>query len=251
MTKWFILSLLASVGSLCQGQVTGNVLARTFQIRVPEGTGSAFIIDYRDRQYIVTANHMVASMGERGTVEFFANQQWVALPFKILHGASKCDDVAVLIPDEKQILKVDAIPVADSYIFGQEAFFAGFPYGLYTTFSNSKQIVPLLKHGYVSARVSCSAIYPNEPEGAGVILLDGMNNHGFSGGPVVIVDPSDANHRNKLIGVISGFQGENVSVSVNGVEQKQATVMENSGIVVVVPIQRATALIEDSLSHAK
>lgn len=99
---------------------------------------------------------------------------------------------------------------------GQEAFFLGYPYGLYTSFRDGKMASPLMKHAYISAATNCASLYPDGSKDDGVFLLDGLNNPGFSGGPVVAPDLLSPGHPFKLVGVISGFKNENVPLSVNG-----------------------------------
>lgn len=45
-------------------QPTGNVMGRVCQIRFNGISGTALVVDYEDRQYVVTADHMVANAGE-------------------------------------------------------------------------------------------------------------------------------------------------------------------------------------------
>ena len=46
----------------------------------------------------------------------------------------------------------------------------------------------LIKHAYVSARVSCAAIYPDGDKDQEFILLDGFNNPGLWVEPIVAPD---------------------------------------------------------------
>jgi S1-C subfamily serine protease len=237
--------MLSSVQA--HAQVTGNVLSRVFQIRFNGSTGTAFVIDFEDQQYIITANHMVVGAGTQAKVDVFGggDSEWHSFDFKILHGPSQCADVAVLIPVEKRVSTADPIPYPYNYLIGQEAYFLGFPYGLYTSFAKQKQAVALVKHGYISASVSCAAIYPNASQDEGLMLLDGLNNPGFSGGPVVAPDVSAPNHAFKLVGVISGYKSENVQLNVNGQATANASVATNTGIILVVPIQRVVEIIKE------
>ena len=101
-----------------------------------------------------------------------------------------------------------------------------------------------MKHGYISATVPCSAIDPDGTKDDELILLDGINNHGFSGGPVVAPDVFNADHALKLVGVISGYKYENEPVTVNGQTAPNVSGSANSGIILVVPISRAIDLIK-------
>lgn len=249
MKPRYLLIVLLLVRAVVSAQVPGNVISRVFEIREGDETGSMFLFDFGGQQYFVTAQHMVSALGVAGSVDVLANDaNWHPIKVRILHGNSPCNDVAVLIPDpaEKVALKIDDLPVHSGWYFGQETYFLGFPYGLYTYFRKlaEKHPVPLIKHGYVSAKVGCDSMYPGADPDKSLILLDGMNNPGFSGGPVVGPDLDTPGHPLKLIGVVSGFRIDPLRVKVNGQDAASASVAANSGIVLVVPIEEVTALIE-------
>jgi len=248
----YLLLVCAAMHPLATAQVTGNVISRVFQIRFNGFTGTAFIVDYESKQYIVTANHMVATAGDTASVDIFgaSDSAWHPFDFKILHGKTPCVDVAILIPSETTITTADPIPYDYNYAMGQEAYFLGFPFGLFTTFNGKNVAVPLIKHGYISATVPCSAIYPEGSKDNNLILLDGINNHGFSGGPVVAPDVFNGTSSNgirplKLVGVISGYKNESMPVDVNGQSAPNVSGEANSGIIIVIPISRAIDLIKD------
>jgi S1-C subfamily serine protease len=246
MSKFAFIAALALDCLPLNSQVTGNVLNRVFQIRVGGSTATAFVLDYEERQFVITANHVVAGAGEQARIDVFGlgDSQWHTFDFKILHGPNACGDVAVLIPTEKNFdRKSDPIPYPAVLALGQEAYFLGFPYGLDTSFSN-KGARALVKHAYFSAALGCDAIYPDGKGDEGLFLLDGLNNPGFSGGPVVARDTSAPNGPFRLVGVISGYRNENVPLRVDGQVVKNAFVVINSGIILVVPIQRVTEIIK-------
>jgi hypothetical protein len=122
----------------------------------------------------------------------------------------------------------------------------GFPYGLYTSFTNNTHAVPLMKHAYVSATVTCATTEPGGSERDRLILLDGLNNPGFYDGPVVAPDLSSSKHQFKLIGVIRGFRPDNVPLNTNGRPDPSSTVATNSGIMVVIPIDRVEELMRQA-----
>ena len=244
-----LVSLLFAIGSSINAQVPGNVITRVFDIRVggeTGETGSAFVLDYEDQQYLVTAEHMVASLPTTGSLDILQNdEKWHPVKVKVLHGKQPCDDVAVLIPESWTNLRIDDLPILPNWFMGQEVYFLGFPYGLFTYFANGvvTSPVPLVKHGYVSALVSCSALNPGADADKKLLLLDGMNNPGFSGGPVVAPDLDQAGHPMKLVGVISAFAGEKLAVSSKDQKASEESVNVNTGIVVVIPIAAVTNLI--------
>jgi hypothetical protein len=102
--------------------------------------------------------------------------------------------------------------------------------------------------------VSCSALYPDGTKDDELILLDGLNNPGFSGGPVVGPDmfsPFTNVRAQKLIGVISGYRNDNIPLNVNGQSVDNASVAANSGIIIAIPFVRATELIKKYLEKTE
>ncbi len=247
--RYVLVALLLCVACV-QAQPTGNVLSRVYEIRFNGELGTAFVMDYGDRQYFVTARHIMETSPERATVELKGpgTTDWKSYTVTVLLGKNKCVDVAVLIPSDKKLTNAEAIPYPYNFAFGQEVYFLGFPYGLYTSFGQNEGLgVALIKHGYVSARVSCAAVHPGGDRDESLILLDGINNPGFSGGPVVAPDmfsPLINIRAQKLIGVISGFQSEGIPVTVNGQNVPNSSVATNTGIIIVTDIQKAVDLIE-------
>ena len=57
-------------GCQLDAQPTGNILSRVFEVRLANGAqAKAFLVDYEDRQYFVTARHVVESVGEKAAIE--------------------------------------------------------------------------------------------------------------------------------------------------------------------------------------
>jgi S1-C subfamily serine protease len=233
MRQLFAVTILAYCAT-AYAQPTGNVLSRVYQITFNGKTGTTFVLDYEDRQYFVTARHIMeaAAEGAKASVQL----QGFTEPMKersvtVLLGKNKCVDVAVLVPTEKKITTAEPVPYPYTFAFGQEAYFLGFPYGLFTS-TNQGGAVALIKHAYISAKVSCKSIYSDGDTDQEFILLDGFNNPGFSGGPIVAPDMFSpfANIRaQKLVGVVAGF-----------VKAES----ENTGIVFATPIEKAVELIK-------
>jgi S1-C subfamily serine protease len=256
MKRAICLCVLLASGFRLPAQVTGNVISRVSQIKFNGFSGSAFLLDYGGKSYYVTAEHMVKTAGDHASIEVLGAKDsvWRPVQFDILHGQYPCVDVAVLVEKNPTLSPIDPIPYDDplGYAMGQEAYFLGFPFGLFTGFdgkAGEKFAVPLIKHGYISANVPCSAIYEGGTKDDGLILLDGINNHGFSGGPVVAPNVFNATHTLKLIGVISGYKYETEPVNVDGKPTANVTGSANSGIIIVIPISQAINLIKDHLAN--
>jgi hypothetical protein len=172
-------------------------------IRVGDKIGSSFTIDIDGRQYLITAKHVVSTLKEKDTVDVWASDKWIPVTVDVF----RCDgsvDIAVLIPPEQLTVSFPLEPTIVGMRFAQDVYFAGFPYGGY--FTNAKNLsaapFPFLKKGIISAQAK-------DPSGELAIYLDGHNNPGFSGGPIVY---RDFDHNDawvfKVAGVVSGYQPE-------------------------------------------
>lgn len=200
--KWFLLAIILMLGKASRSQITANVYERLLYIRIPGGTASAFTIEVDGRQYIITAKHAVASLPEEASIEYERANKWVRLPVHIY----KCEDptdIAVLVPPY-QVTTAFNFPFESGKIsYGQDTFFLGFPYGITLNGTNVNGTLPMpfVKKAIYSGTVPLAA-----DKHSILLLLDGFNNPGFSGGPVVYKDPFSSSLDYNVIGVISGFQ---------------------------------------------
>ncbi len=199
-----ILAILAP--SDLGAQVTSNVFERVLNIRVNantplEATATAFTIDVDGREYLITAKHVVKGLHDQDKIDVFMNGTWSSLEFEIY----RCDDpvdIAVLIPPHQMTVNFPLPFEKTDFRFGQEAFFLGFPYGIQATASGANGPYPLamIKRGAFSGNVVL-----DRDKKATMILLDGYNNPGFSGGPIVYRDFDQSGYVLNLAGVVSGF----------------------------------------------
>ena len=187
-------------------QITTNVFERVLNVRVNagtdhEGTATAFTIDVDGREYLITAKHVVQSLKNDDKIDISMDGSWSPIAVKIF----RCEDpidIAVLIPPHQLTVNFDLPFDALNIQLGQEAYFLGFPYGLQSPVHgvNGSYPLALVKRGTFSGQI------PLDPsKKALMILLDGYNNPGFSGGPIVYRDFSKSGYVMKVIGVISGF----------------------------------------------
>ena len=136
------------------------------------------------------------------------------------------------------------MPTADHLEIAQDTFFLGFPMGLHTEPGDAYNLTSaLVKHAYFSGRVTCQTLYPKAKRDEFLDVLDGTNNHGFSGGPVLAPDASLPGKPLRLVGVISGFYVEQLPVAVKGVENPDFQARTNSGLIYMIPISRVMKLI--------
>jgi hypothetical protein len=123
--------------------------------------------------------------------------------------------------------------------FGQQVWFIGYPFGKSSVPARGSAIaaLPFMKRG------SMSAVDASNPD-AVVYYIDGFNNPGFSGGPVVYWE--FATHTYKIMAVVKGYTSDTAKVLING-QQVDTNILVNSGILVSYSIQHAIDAIEKSL----
>lgn len=176
--------------------ITANVIHRVFRIKYGKATGTAFTVDVDGKQYLVTARHIVDDVSGNATLGILSNTEWIPLPTQLVGHADGETDITVLAANLR--LTPPNLPMEASsagLTYGQDVFFLGFPYGIQgkVIFGDAGYPLPLVKKALVSAL-----------DGSGsVFLLDGHNNPGFSGGPVVFAPPGT--YQYKVAAVIGGY----------------------------------------------
>lgn len=215
--------------------ITSNVFHRTFRLRYGNNCGTCFTIDEDSKQYLVTARHVVAEIKQSDTVEIFYQNQWHTFNCEIVGEASDGIDITVFsVPI--QLSPTYALPATtQDIVFGQEVFFLGFPYNLFADIGamNRDFPLPFVKRATLSSIV-------NDSNGE-MLFLDGHNNPGFSGGPVVFKPPGTKDFR--VAGVISGYRYENEPI-YEGNTPTQFAYRYNTGIIVSYSIRYAVELIQ-------
>lgn len=191
--------ILQLVGTQAQAQITTNVLRRTMLVRVPSGmvVGTAFTIEVDSRQYLVTAKHILKELCDReeGLIEVFKNRQWIPLKVEILKCADPVD-IAVIVPPRQLTITYTLPPSCEGLILGQDTYFVGYPLGIAEGTAGIPSNLGLVKKAVLSQ-------FDVHPEcGSMRFLLDGCNNPGYSGSPLVF---SDTGGVLKVAGVMSGY----------------------------------------------
>jgi hypothetical protein len=220
-----------------QDAVPKEMLDRTLFIKVGNEGGTAFKIDHQGKIYLVTARHVVAGLPKtNATVQVLRSDRWEDLrTVKTLFPISDDVDIAVLETDEKvsqpfQIKSTEKGGVT----FGQQVWFLGYPWGIRTRLSNTE--LPFIKRG------TMSAIDTSNPN-AIVLYIDGFNNPGFSGGPILFFDFKS--HEYTILGVVKGYRNDTAKVVVNG-KQADTNILVNSGILIGYDIRHAIQAIENA-----
>ena len=212
-----------------------NALSRTFHLRLKDHVATGFVIDVEGKQYRVTAKHFVSEVTDSVVLELLHNGNWKKVSAKLVgHAPDEIDITVLALPYLLAMSDLILKPDMGDLILGQEAFFLGFPYGLFGHAGelNSNYPVPFVKRATVSS-VSTSA------SGQTTIFLDGHNNPGFSGGPVLF--KVQERGELKVAAVVAGFRIEHKPVY----QEDQAlplTYQYNTGIIISYGIKHAVAL---------
>lgn len=215
--------------------ISSNVLMRVLQIRYGTEMGASFTIEVNSRQYLVTAAHLVKELKDEGTINIFRNHKWQPIKAKRIQVVPEQVDIAILaLP--LQITPTHPVEIWDANMYiSQDVYFLGFPFGLSTdAFDLNRGFpIPFVKKGVFSA-------FDFRPEFT-VIFIDGHNNPGFSGGPIVSVDPGSRKLR--IVGVVSGYRFQEDRI-INRGAKTDLIVQSNTGILIGYSIKNALEAIE-------
>lgn len=231
MKKKFVIFLLIfiSLKSTTQNMIPNEILKKVFLLKYGSNTGTCFLVSINSNDYLITAKHIFSntlSFNASIEIEILRNDGWVKLTPTLLTHENPNIDIAVLDLNTKDPNESLFDIGSKNYYLSQECFFLGFPFGLKIDDNegniNNGFPLPFVKKGIISAFISDSTKMTQ-------IFLDGHNNPGFSGGPVVITNyGSDNKHKMRIIGVISAYLNEEKIVKTPLGDFKNK---ENSGIV--------------------
>jgi len=243
---------------------TNNVLTRVLMVESQYGRGSIFSLDVDNREYWITAKHVITgakhppygsvaakSVSLRMLDPGSPEERWLPITFRVID-TGKDIDIVVLAPPEPLLTNPLPSVTADSdgAYMGGDCEFLGFPFGggWRATFENGQTAwMPFTKHCTVSDL---------PPKDIRVWILDGINNEGFSGGPVIfLTGPAQ-----KIMAVVSGYITEPTDVipsalrkpatrslaTNNAVTSPKPRINVNSGFMVAFDISYAINAIHNS-----
>lgn len=183
--------------------LTTNIIQRVLFVKYGNSVGTAFTLEKESKQYLFSAKHVFPNLNNPDKIEVFNDGAWKEVRVKPLFCKDNSKDVIAFDIGDTTITPKHEIEIGmGGIVFGQDAYFLGFPYGLSTDSGeiNNKYPFPFVKKCIVSS-INKSLIF-----------LDGHNNKGFSGGPVVVCLPGN---KIKVIGIVSGFLNDIVNKSEN------------------------------------
>ena len=225
--------------------ITSNVIHRTFHIRYGKATGTAFAIDRDNKQYLITARHVVKDFASDSTIAISHDGQWKTLPVEVVGIGADVIDVAVLACSIRLAPAHSLVASSEWLTYGQPVYFLGFPFGWNSGMENLNREfpVPFVKAGIVSAIITGDASH---------IYLDAHGNRGFSGGPVVFVPSGRPSNEFRVVGIVANAPTPRLvpvvektrSPLVGDDGEPIAYFPENQGLVVAFDIRHATSLLD-------
>lgn len=217
--------------------ITSNVLLRTFRLQYGDNRGTCFAVDVDGRQYLITAKHLVDGMPAKGVINIYQNGNWSSIAVSLVGFAPGNIDIAVLATDRVLVRDLPLPANMAEIILGQDVYFLGFPYDMFTEVPELKLQFPLpfIKKGTASSfnfRLDRKILY-----------IDGYNNPGFSGGPVVFAKQGQRDFN--VVSVISGFRAQKEPI-YDGKDMTQLIYYYNTGIVISYGVSHAIDIIKEN-----
>lgn len=223
--------------------ITSECLCRTLFFKIGDACGTCFSYEKNGKQFLITAKHIFEKYKypNKITISFFIKSNMVEYSTNIYYHTNKNVDIAIMKIEKENLTKTFNGPMYSTkgLIWGQDVYFLGYPY----EFNNmirpiEENSIPFIKKACMSGMV--------EENGINYILLDGINNEGFSGGPVCF-----SNNENKfsIAGVIKSFYVEKGFFKQdNKTISNEIYVSMNSGIIYATDIKYAIEIIDSILN---
>ena len=226
--------------------ITSNVILRTYNIKRGNATGTACVIDRENKQYLVTARHVVEGVKSKDQIAFSFERRWHTIDIEVVGIGVGDLDVAILACPLRLSPTHQLEASTRGLAYGQLVYFLGFPFGWNGGGEDLNRGCPLpfVKSGVLST------FYKNDNRS--LFYIDGYGNRGFSGGPVVFV-PGERQSSEatpfQLAGIIVNYpmplesQRPILDKRGNGLD---AYFIENPGLVAAVNISSVTEIIDSN-----
>jgi hypothetical protein len=214
---------------------TREILERVVRITRKDGkTGSGTIIERAGSVYLMTAAHVLPKDVKEPLVIETPHKQENRAFLRVPGMNPKADVAALRLTGDWGLPQLPITLTGAGVIFSQDAFFLGFPFGHSFRQNPSAPNLPFIKKGTLSA-IDYGDVT--------IYYLDGINNIGFSGGPV-FVPSKGAGQSAQVFGVVSGYHEESLALSFGGKPSDYATVAGNSGIMLAYDVKHVLEAID-------
>lgn len=220
---------------VCCAMITTNVYNRVFFIRGGQ-YGTAFTLDIKNKQYLITARHLLADPENTESVLFLHEGVWKTLRVNVIGVARGEVDIAVLAPAIRLSPAFPLEATQKDMVLGQDMYFVGYPYKMWADMGEilGGRPAPFIKKGTLSSAFSTA-------DSARRLFVDAINNEGFSGGPLLFKPQGQIEFR--VAGVVAGFKTEYETVLDEHGEKTNMTVAYNTGFLLAYDIKYAVDMI--------
>jgi hypothetical protein len=109
--------------------VPAQCYERVIRVNVPGGHASAFTINRHDRQWLVTAGHVVEGI-DVFDIQLVRRDGPISVLLESVPADQPGADIALFLLDREVTPDLTLYPTSDEAVFSQDAYFLGFPYGL-------------------------------------------------------------------------------------------------------------------------
>ena len=221
-----------------------NVIARVFQIKWRDSLGTAFAIDRHNRQYLITARHVVEGVAQTDDIKIFHEDQWKQINVRLVGSGEGSIDVAIFSCPVRLAPPLTLVASAKGISHGQPLYFLGFPFGWRwdtKVITDHEFPTPFVKAGILSGAFDDFSL----------LVIDGHGNQGFSGGPVVFQPDGPWSNELRVAGVVSSHPAllspvvnDEGCIIDNEKNVPFGYVQENPGFIVAVTVDHAIKLID-------
>jgi len=211
--------------------VKAEVICRVFRIKCNECqcVGSVFTVEHNGEQYLVTAKHLFQRNNYNSIqkIALLLDNGYQDYSVEVFYHPAETVDIAVMrfCPKHDISPRYNNQFSSGSLVYSQDMYFLGFPYDYdqrVVPLPNRKIPMPFVKKG-------CLSGFGEDADGIGWLYIDGINNPGFSGGPVC------ANIQGKSImgicGVVCSYQSDKKVLFDDKDNQTPYYIRGNTGIV--------------------
>lgn len=236
---FFLLVFLVSCSTaFSQETAPAYVFKKIYKITFGQNSLTSFLIEYKERNYFVTARHAFLGNETHTSFSLSNDQGNIQVNADVFFHENPLVDIAVLKPHKMEKTDGISLIMAEELKLGDNGFFFGFPLGL------EMSVTPNLNNGFpfpLVKRANLSAV--DFKDNVAKLWLDGINNPGFSGGPLFFKNRNNPDDRNwYLAGVISSYIDQwNIVKTPTGTFQYK----ENSGIITAMSSQHIIEIIDD------
>ena len=216
-----------------------DMLTNVWHFKYKDKSGTSFVISDKEQNYVVTAKHLFGDIDNGDFIKFQVEQNSIwkeAYGYIFFDTIAKSDIVLIKSINIRNINSPFSLkPI--NILLGDEGFFIGFPYGRRSIPKDQEFQgfpIPLVKKAGFSGLTSIN--------NSTIIYLDGHNNPGFSGGPVLFTDRvKGGDNKLHLIGVISAYVSQENEVNSS---MGKLNYIENSGIIVSYGVSHILNILE-------